>query len=286
MKKIAYLGPSGTYAEEAALLYGEASGYGLVPVAPIYDLILAVDNGEYDEAVVPLENSIEGSLGLTLDMLVKEVRLFIKKEIILPIHHYLLGKAGTKLKDITDIISHPQALAQCHTFLHQRLKRVRIHPSESTAQAVELVSSGQLPEARPQPTDRPVVLAAIGSLKAAQLYQLEILADNINDYQDNSTRFVVLAKEDGQPTGNDKTSIVFSSLKDKPGALYELLGEFARRNINLTRIESRPSKKMLGDYLFFVDLKGHRTEALIVEALKAVEKHVSYFKMLGSYPKF
>lgn len=277
MIKIGYLGPAGTFCEEAALLYTEKIEAQLVPLTPLYDLILSIDKGDVDEGVVPIENSVEGSLSLTLDMLVKEVKLLIKKEIILAVQHYLLGQAGTSLIEITDVVSHPQAQAQCHQFLRERLPGVKFHPAESTAQAVEAVAN-----AKSQPGQ---VLAAIGSLKAAKIYGLEVLSDVINDYQDNFTRFVVLGKKDAPPTGRDKTSIVFSSLRDKPGALWELLGEFAKRGINLTKIESRPSKKMLGDYLFFVDLEGHRTEPKVKEALAAVEKSVSYFKMLGSYPK-
>lgn len=285
--KIAYLGPAGTYSEEAGLLYNQKIGGQLIGVVPLYDLILAVDSGQYEEGVVPIENSIEGSLSLTLDMLVQEVRLLIKKEIVLPIHHCLLGRPGTKINEVTDIISHPQAQAQCHRFLHERLAGIRLHSAESTASAAEQVADGRLEsQTNPAPAGKKTVFAAIGSEKAAAVYKLEILADFINDYQDTSTRFVVLAKKDSEPTGNDKTSIVFSALKDKPGALFEILGEFANRGINLTKIESRPSKKMLGDYLFFVDLEGHRARQKVKEALAGVEKKVSFFKMLGSYPKF
>jgi prephenate dehydratase len=279
MMKIAYLGPSGTFSEEAAALYrGEARSAELVPVAPLYDLILAVDSGEYEEGIVPIENSLEGSISITLDMLVKEVKLFIKKEIILAIRHYLLARPGTKLKDVTDIVSHGPATGQCHKFLHERMRGARVHPAESTAKAAEIVAG--------QKETPGQVWAAIGSMKAAGIYGLEMLTDVISDYQDNYTRFVVLAKKDDKPTGQDKTSIVFSSLRDKPGALFEILGEFANRQINLSKIESRPSKKMLGDYLFFVDLAGHREDQPVKDALASIEKNVSFFKMLGSYPKY
>lgn len=271
-KRVGFLGPAGTFCEMAALEYA-GKNVPLVPYGTIYDLILAADKGKVTEAVVPLENSLEGSVNLTLDMLVKEVELRISHEIISNIHHYLLGWPGTKLSQISEVFSHPQAVGQCHQWLRRNLKRARVHSTESTAQAVELVERS-----------KNFWQAAIGTSRAGEIYGLKVLASRINDYRENQTRFAVLAKQDGRPTGRDKTSIVFSTWRDRPGGLYDILGEFASRRINLTRIESRPSRKMLGDYVFFLDLAGHRAEKKVAAALAAVRKKASFFKLLGSYP--
>lgn len=272
IKKVGFLGPSGTFSEMAALVYA-GKKTPLAPYETIYDLILAADRQEVAEAVVPLENSIEGSINLTSDMLVKEVDLQIDREIVLNIHHYLLGWPGTRLDQVSEVFSIPQASGQCHQWLRKNLPQAKIHATESTAQAVELVERS-----------KNFWQAAIGTKRAGEIYKLRILASHINDYKENQTRFVVLTKQDHAPTGRDKTSMAFSTLRDRPGGLYEILGEFAGRGINLTRIESRPSRKMLGDYVFFIDLEGHRSEKRIAEALTNVRKKASFFKLLGSYP--
>jgi prephenate dehydratase len=286
--KIGFLGPEGTFCEEASKLYckklkGKAE---LVPFSTIHDLLYAVDKDNVKEGIVPIENSIEGTIGVVTDMLVKEVDLKIKMEIILPIYHNLIAPKGAKgLNEITDVISHPQALDQCKEFLRKKLPKAQLHLSYSTADAVRQVAAslGEKVILKGKHSNLRV-FGAIGTKASAKLYDLKVLAEKINA-PDNQTRFVVLAKEDGAATGKDKTSIVFSTLKDVPGSLYVILGGFAVRKINLTKIESRPSKKVLGDYFFFVDMEGHRQDKIIDETLKDIKTKVSSLKILGSYPK-
>ena len=271
-KRIAYLGPPGTFTEEAALKYDEKAQ--LIPFSTISAVATAVDTGIADEGVVAIENSLEGSVTETLDLLIHETRLLIRQEIVLPIEHHLLAKPGTKASEIKVIFSHPQALAQCRRFLERCFPQAQMMAALSTAAAVEQMMSS------PSPT------GAIGTKRAATLFGAEILARNIQDYSPNLTRFVVLAPADHPPTGRDKTSLCFSFAEDRPGLLFRVLQEFAQRNINLTKVESRPSKESLGRYIFLVDLEGHRQELLIVEVLEAVEAKTSLFKIFGSYPKY
>lgn len=273
--KVGFLGPEGTFSEAAAKLYlnrleGKVE---LVPFSTFHDLILTVNSGKISEGVCPIENSIEGTIGVVTDMLAKEVNLKIRQEIVTPIFHYLMAPKGVKLSDVTDVISHPQPIEQCRDFLKKRLNRAKLHLSYSTADAAQKVAALQEKG-----------LAAIGPLALAKLYGLKVLASKINAAE-NRTRFVVLAKKDHKKTGDDKTSIVFSIKKDIPGGLYGILGEFAERNINLTKIESRPSKKALGDYYFFIDMEGHQDSPDVGKALKNIKKKAGFFKNLGSYPK-
>jgi prephenate dehydratase len=290
MLKVGYLGPEGTFSEEASILYAKKlKGVELIPYSTHYDLLMAVNRGKIDEGVTPIENSIEGTVGIVTDMLVGDVNLMIRQEIVLPIFHYFLAKKGVKFSDITDVVSHPQPIDQCKDFLRKRLPHVSIHLSSSTADAVRRVATSDEIELNKLINLKghkraKHAFAAIGTKAAAKLYGLNILASKINDYSDNLTRFVVVAKGDHRRTGNDKTSIVFSISKDKPGGLYGILGEFAVRGINLTKIESRPSKRALGDYFFFIDLQGHRADPKVLEALAEVKRKVAFFKSFGSYP--
>jgi len=288
MLKVGFLGPEGTFSEEASVLYSKkVKNAEFLPYSTIYDLMKAVDSGKLDEGITPVENSIEGTVGVVTDMLVKDVKLMIRQEMVLPIFHYLLARKGTKISSVTDIISHPQAIDQCKGFLRKRLPKVEIYLAHSTADAVRQVATslGEGALEIKGLKSKKHAFAAIGTRAAARLYDLKILASKINDYRDNLTRFIVLSKKDHARTGNDKTSIVFSIAKDKPGGLYEILGNFAIRRINLTKIESRPSKRALGDYYFFVDLQGHRKDRDVAEALSKVKKNVAFFKLLGSYPR-
>lgn len=279
MTKIGYLGPEGTFSEDATLKYKKTIGEGTyVPFSTFHDLLTAVDKGKISEGVVPIENSIEGTIGIVTDMLVEEVDLKISNEIVLPIKHYLMAKKNVALKDVTDVVSIPIVLDQCKMFLRKNLLKAKIHFAHSTAEAARKVSADIEIFGKGQP-------AAIANRSAAKLYGLKIIASEVNDYVDNSTRFVVVSKKDHKWTGHDKTSIVFSILKDKPGGLYQILGEFAIRRINLTKIESRPTKRVLGDYYFYVDMQGHRDDHLVAEALKEVKRMASFFKVLGSYPR-
>lgn len=271
-RRIAYLGPPGTFTEEAALLYDEAAQ--LIPFPSIPAVAVAVDSGMADEGVVAIENSIEGSVTDTLDLLIHESRVLIRKELVLPIEHRLLVKPGTDAGKVKAIFSHPQALAQCRRFIERCFPKVDVVAALSTAAAVEEMMASN------QPT------AAIGTERAAQIYGADTLAKGVQDQASNVTRFVVLALQDHPPTGFDKTSLCFSFAEDHPGVLCSVLNEFAERNINLAKVESRPSKESLGRYIFLIDLEGHREEPVVSEALAGVRKKTSLFKILGSYPRY
>lgn len=263
--KIGFFGPSGSYTEEAASRVGED----LIAFDSILDVLDAVNENKVDFGVVPIENSIEGPVGVTLDLLVHDYDLKIKREILLPISHNLLINIDSEIEDIKYVYSHIQALSQCRNFTQQM--GVIVNATPSTSAAAEMIKGKK-------------DSGAIGSKKAADIYGLKIAASNIQDYKNNVTRFIVLDKTDHEPTGNDKTSIVFSMKEDKPGGLYEVLGVFAEYDINLTKIESRPSKEKLGSYIFFVDFEGHRTDNKIGNIINTIKNKVGYTKVLGSYP--
>ena len=276
--KIGFLGPEGTFSEEASKTYVRRipGKNELIPYTTIHDLLYAVERGKIKEAICPIENSIEGTVGAVTDMLVKDVNLQICQELVIPIFHYLIVQKGIKLSEITDVISHPQALDQCKDFIRKKLPKVKLHLAYSTSNAVRQVGASFGVKDK--------VFAAVGSKNAAKLYDLKVLASKINA-KENQTRFIVLAKNDHKPTGKDKTSIIFSIRSDRPGGLHDALAVFAERNINLTKIESRPSKKALGDYYFFADMHGHRQSKLVAEALKQIKGKTSLLKILGSYPR-
>ncbi|MGB9613517.1 MAG: prephenate dehydratase, partial [Candidatus Margulisiibacteriota bacterium] len=279
-------GPEGTFCEEASKVYLKKlpGKIELIPYTTIHDLLYAADRKSIQEAIVPIENSIEGTVGVVTDMLVKDVNLLIKQEIIIPVYHYLIAQKGIELREVTDVISHPQALDQCKEFLRKKLPKVKLHLAYSTSDAVRQVATSLGEKIISHGKVKGSVFAAIGTKASAKLYGLKVLASKINA-KENQTRFVVLAKNDHPRTADDKTSIVFSIAKDRPGGLHDVLGEFAIRNINLTKIESRPSKRALGDYYFFADMQGHRSDQVIAEALMAVKRKASFFKFLGSYPR-
>jgi len=229
----------------------------------------SVEEDVNSKGVVPIENSIEGPVGLTLDLLVHKFNLKIEREIIIPINHNLLSKEDTIVEDIHDVYSHSQALAQCQNYLE--LRNMKPHFTLSTAAAAKSIV--ELENA-----------AAIGTLKVAELYDLKVIDRNIQDINNNKTRFVVLSKNDHEITGNDKTSILFSLFDDNPGGLHDILGIFAKNNVNLTKIESRPSKEGLGKYFFFVDFEGHQNEKKLKNVLNIIKTKTSFIKVLGSYP--
>ncbi|HEX77775.1 MAG TPA: prephenate dehydratase [Dehalococcoidia bacterium] len=272
-KRIAYLGPAGTFTEEASLLYDSQAE--LIPFPSISAVAAAVDTGMTEEGVVPIENSLEGSVTDTLDLLIHESRVLIRRELVLPIVHHLLVKPGTRAHDIAVIYSHPQALAQCRRFVERCFPKVQAVAALSTAAAVQDMMA-----------DPSAKAAAIGTARAAALYGAETLAHSIQDEASNLTRFVVLAKDDHPATGNDKTSLCFSFADDRPGLLYGVLREFASRNINLAKIESRPSRERLGRYIFLIDMEGHRLDPVLAEALEGVRAQVSLLKIFGSYPRY
>lgn len=264
--KIGFFGPPGTFTEEAAsTLEGEHLAFSTIP-----EVFRAVDSGEVDCGVVPIENSIEGSVGITLDLLTHDYDLKIKREIILPISHNLLINQDAEVGDVEIIYSHSQALSQCRKFIEDMKAEMR--SVTSTAAAAELIVGKK-------------DSGAISNVRAADINSLKIAARDIQDYKNNLTRFVVINSADHAKTGDDKTSIVFSLLEDRPGGLYEILGVFADKNINLTKIESRPSKEKLGRYLFFIDFEGHREDQLIKTIINIIKSKVGYIKIFGSYPK-
>ncbi len=282
--RIAFLGPVGTFSEEAALHYikgqetrGDsfgAAGERLEPFPSIPAVALAVASGIAEEGVVPIENSLEGSVTYTLDILIQEDRLSIRRELVLPIEHCLLVKPDTRASDIQTVYSHPQALGQCRDFLERCFPKAQLVASLSTVAAVEDMKQSPTPA------------AAISPRRAAELHSVEILAQGIQDNPSNATRFVILASSDHPLTGRDKTSLCFSFAEDKPGLLYNVMGEFARRNINLAKVESRPTKRSLGQYIFLIDCEGHREDAIVKEAIEAVRGQTSMLKIFGSYPRW
>ncbi|MFQ6020023.1 MAG: prephenate dehydratase [Dehalococcoidia bacterium] len=272
MRRLAFLGPPGTFTEEAAILYDPQAQ--LLSFASIGACAASITSDVAEEGVVPIENSLEGSVTETLDVLIHDSHLSIGNELILPIEHYLLAKPGLASGDVKVVYSHPQALAQCRRFLERSLPGADVVAALSTAAAVEEMMARDS-------------AAAIGNRRAAKLYGASVLADGIQDKAGNVTRFVVLARADQPPTGHDKTSLAFTfAVEDRPGLLAGALDEFASRQINLSKIESRPSRERLGTYIFLVDVDGHRLDADVAEALARVEANCSFFRVLGSYPRY
>ena len=273
--KISYLGPAGTYSEEAALGRAEQLAperANPVPFATIPAAVGAVEEGDAEEAVVPIENSLEGVVTHTADLLIHHTRLAVRGEIVLPIHHCLLIQPGLAVPDVRVVYSHPQALAQCRAYLARHLPHAEPVASLSTAGAV----------ADMRESERPA--AAISSLRAAGLFGAEVADRDIEDVRSNKTRFVVLGATDAVRTGRDRTSICFDFSEDAAGILHGALGELAGRGINMLRIESRPDRRSLGRYFFMIDVEGHREDPAVREALARIRARASIFKVLGSYP--
>ena len=268
--RIGYLGPAGTYTEQAARLY--APGADLQPYPTISAVGAAVVDDELTSGVVPIENSLEGSVTFTLDLLIAQSGLSIRNEVVIPIDHYLVAPPGVLVEDVEVIYSHPQALAQCRAYLGANFPNVAREASLSTVAAVIDMQGSRTPA------------AAICPQRATEIYDVQILAQSIQDNSVNQTRFVALAHEDHEPTGHDRTSISFAFAVDQPGLLYHAIGEFAERNINLVKIESRPTKQELGRYIFLIDCEGHREEPEVAAALSGLRQYADVFKILGSYP--
>ncbi|MCF7907969.1 MAG: prephenate dehydratase [Candidatus Omnitrophica bacterium] len=263
--EIAYLGPQGTFTHLAAIKkFGKRPDY--LPVASISDVFDAVDRDQAQYGVVPVENSTEGVINYTLDMFFGS-SLNICAEITMNISHALLAKGSESIKRV---YSNPEVFAQCRNWIAASLKDVELVPVSSTAKAAK--------EAKKDKNG-----ACIGNKILANLYGLRIIASSIQDSSNNYTRFLVIAKNDSPPSGKDKTSILFST-KDKVGALHDILSSFKASGLNLTKIESRPSKKKAWEYYFFVDFQGHKSSALVKKSLKKLEKQCSFVKLLGSYP--
>jgi chorismate mutase/prephenate dehydratase len=267
--KVTYQGENGAYSEMAVFKFF-GSKVEPVPCKDFREVFESVKTGAVPNGVVPIENSIEGSVNQNYDLFLT-YDLKVCGEVAVKLAHVLIANPQTKSENIETVYSHPQALAQCRSYLEKH--NWEIIPAYDTAGSVKAIKEKGLFNA-----------AAIASEKAADLYEMKILARDIADNPSNYTRFLVLSNEDAAPTGDDKTSIIFSA-KHAPGTLYRALGEFASRNINLTRIESRPTKTTAWQYNFYLDFEGHRTEKRCVEALQALEKYATFVKILGSYPR-
>ncbi len=267
---LGYLGPSGTFSHQAAMEWSQGKEE-IKEFPTIYAAILAVQNGKIDSAIVPIENSIEGSINATLDTLAFDADLYITGEYILHVSENLMVKKGTKKEDIKIITSHPQPIGQCSKLLSNEFGDTKIEFANSTAAAAK----------RTAESDGSV--ACIGSPNSAEIYGLEILYSDCGDDKNNSTRFVIVSKNvNTTVTEHDKTSIAFA-IDNKPGSLYDAIELLAKSKINMTKIESRPMKDELGRYVFFIDIDGNIDDATIYFALDQVRRNTYFFKFLGSY---
>ena len=264
-----FLGPGGTFADEAARRFFSQANVDLHPSASVPEVFRSVESGEFAYGVVPVENSSEGSINVTLDLLM-ESTLKIYGEIELQVRHNLIVKPGTQLKNLKVILSHPQGLSQCRLYLEEHFPQAELRETSSTAKAVELLA--EVPDA-----------GAIGMELAAELYGMSVVARGIQDNPRNFTRFLVLSANEHAKTERNKTSLVYS-LEHKPGALYRALGVFAKSKINITKIESRPAKQRPWEYVFFLDFEGHIEDPVCARLIRDLRKKTTFLKALGSYP--
>jgi prephenate dehydratase len=284
--RVAYFGPEGTFTQEALISATRGLDLDLVPQPTIYDTVMAVHFGSAQRALVPIENSLEGSVNATLDALAMETEdVAIIGEVIHPIRHCLIARTALELSEIETVVSHPQATAQCARFIRTRLPHAKVLAGSSTAEAVRTVALHDGP------------WAALGNRLAAERYGCQVLRAGVEDVPDNETRFVWLGPVGappggpGGPDGPDppigpwKTAVVFWGVgSEAPGWLVHCLSEFATRDVNLTRIESRPRKQGLGRYMFFLDLEGRDVEPHVADALAGLRAHVEVLRVLGSFP--
>ncbi|HVL02809.1 MAG TPA: prephenate dehydratase [Acidimicrobiales bacterium] len=272
--RVGFLGPPGTFTEQALLTQADLADGELVAMTSIMDVLAATADGTVEVGFVPIENSIEGTVNVTLDTLAFETELLIQREVVERIRLNLLGAPGSSLADITAVVSMPHATAQMRGFLARELRGVETRAANSTAEAARMVGSGA--EAG---------LAAVGTSLAAKLYGLEVLATDVEDHPENETRFVVVARHGVPPlSGHDKTTVVCFQQADRPGSLLAILQEFAARAVNLTKLESRPTKRNLGDYCFIIDFEGHVDDELVADCLRDLKAKLADVKFLGSYP--
>jgi prephenate dehydratase len=301
--RVAYLGPAGTFSQEALLASPGASAWEAVPQPSVYDAVLAVHDGAADRALVPIENSLEGSVNATLDALAFEADdVIIVGELVHPVRHCLIAREAVAPESIRTVVSHPQASGQCARFIRTRLVGATVVPAASTADAVRLVAEGDLPAGTPGPH------AALGNRLAAELYGCDVILDGVEDAAGNATRFIWVAPRGsdapessssappsdstGPPSGSTaaasgpaKTSLVFWGVGSvAPGWLVRCLSEFAFRGVNLTRIESRPLKQGLGSYVFFLDCEGHASAGPVADAIEGLRGQAEVVRVLGSYP--
>lgn len=271
-KSVAFLGPAGTYTEEATILH--APGARHVPYPSLPDVVAAVDSGEVDEAIGPIENSIAGSINDIVDALIGAQNARIIGEILLPVDICLIAPPGTEISAIKRVRSKAEALGQCRRFLTENLPDATLEPHDSTAGAVGSLAGED------------GTVAALGPRRAAQLSNMNVLMSGVQDRKNNITRFVVIGREPPQRTGSDKTSIVFDfDREDAPGLVYSALKPFADLGINLTKIESRPTGAKIGVYYFLLDFDGHEQDENVQTALHELKRNAAMFKLLGSYPR-
>lgn len=281
--RVGYFGPEGTFTQEALLTAARGQQLDLVPLPTIYDTVMAVHSDTVERALVPIENSLEGSVNATLDALAMETEdVAIVGEVVHPIRHCLIARSPLELSQIETVVSHPQATAQCARFIRTRLPQARVLAGSSTAEAVRIVA------------EHDGAWAALGNRIAAERYGCEVLRAGVEDVADNETRFVWLGRVGSPPgppgageplIGPWKTAVVFWGVgSETPGWLVGCLSEFANRQVNLTRIESRPRKQGLGRYMFFIDFEGRDSDAGVAEALRGLHAHVEVLRVLGSFP--
>jgi prephenate dehydratase len=269
---ITFFGPEGTFAEEALLSQPDLAAMARTPQRSVPDVIASVARGEFVVGVVPIENMIEGSVSVTLDALAFESDLLIQREVDLPISLSFCTRPGVHLADVKSVLSFPIAAAQCRSWLARKVPNANFQAANSTADAAREVAASKR------------ALGAICNPLAAKRYSLRVVARDIEDHPENQTRFVVVGRGVPAATGHDKTSIVVFQRADRPGSLLGILQEFAARSINLTKLESRPTKKSLGDYCFFIDLDGHISDELLADSLRTIAAKQALVKFLGSYP--
>lgn len=274
--RLGYLGPQGTFSEEAVRSAPEAAAAELVALPTVRDTVMAVHDGTVQRAVVPIENALEGAVAVTFDTLADDdTDVLIVGEVVIAVSPCLIARDGVAFGDVERVISHPQANSQCARFLRQRLPRALVAPASSTAEAVRIVATSGEP------------WAALGTRRAAELYGASVLAEAVEDEPGNATRFVWLAREPDprDPSRPSKTSLTFWGAGDtSPGWLVRCLSEFAFRGVNLTKIESRPLRGQLGHYRFFVDCEGDARDGRAAEAVEGLRKHCEQVRILGSYP--
>jgi prephenate dehydratase len=271
--RLAFLGPAGTFGEEAALRFKPDAE--MLPCPSHAAVAGAVDSGKADLGVLAIENSLNGSVAETLDILIHDTDLQIQREVVVPVVHNLVVAPGTRREDIRVVFSHPQALGQCRRFLEREFPSAQVEAALSTSGAVE------------QAIARGGDAAAISTERAAVLHGGVVLAKGIQDRDNNVTRFVVVGRGMPAPTGRDRTSIAFTFPEEnKPGSLATVLNEFGSRGINCTKMESRPTKEVFGAYVFLIDFEGHAREAGGHEVLQAIRPHCATLKVFGSYPRW
>ena len=272
--RVGFMGPHGTFTEQALLSQPDLASADTRPFDSIPDVLNGLVTGEVDLGFVPIENAIEGAVNVTQDALAFDLDLRIQREVVLDVQLNLLALPGTQLADIHTVVSFPVAVAQCRSFLREHIPDAEIQAATSTAEAARQVGEQRLEG-----------VATISNPLAAELYGLEAIAEAVEDHTGNQTRFLMLAREGVPgPTGHDKTSVVVFQRANEPGSLLAILHEFAARNIDLSRLESRPTRRVLGDYCFLLDFEGHIGDEVVADCLRDLKMKQGDIKFLGSYP--